>query len=96
MKLKHLIIIDWIWTVIIGLVMLPFCFCSLTLRNLAKPFDFVSGNLAYFYKHTSNKMLQNADEVKNGTIANKHYLKCCTVKQVYNLWVNHHKKEQVS
>ena len=92
MKLKTLSRINRVTTVIIGLLMLPFAVVHGLFYWLGRPFEWVYDDLLLTLRQRiGNRLLRMSDEVRDGRIRNRHYLKHGTAVWVYRQWRDHHK-----
>ena len=96
MKLKTLSKIDWACSACITIMLSPIWLSILFLTIPKRLLSFIYEWVTSLYIQFSNRLLKYADEVKDGTIANEHYLRCCTPKQLYNVWVTHHHRHKVT
>lgn len=87
MKLKHLATIDWIVSIVFVVMMIPFLVPVYALQLMKKPFAWVLDWSDELHHRLCNWLARQADEVKDGTICEPHYLKNCTAKQLYKLYI---------
>ena len=95
MKLKYLSTIDWFCSFMLTALLSPIWISIFLLVIPKRLLSFVFDWITSLYIRFSKRWLKYADEVKDGTIANKHYLRNCTPKQLYNIWVTHHHRHKV-
>ena len=92
MKLKTLSRINRAVVVVLAILLLPFAIVGDVLDWLIKPFAWVCGDMqSSIQKRVGNRLLLMADEVRDGRIRNRHYLKHGTAVWVYRQWRDHHK-----
>ena len=85
MKLKHLATIDYIISTVFVVVVSPVWLVVFVLGLLKRPFVWVLDWTSVLHHRVVNGLIKYADEVKDGTIANPHYIRNCTAKQLYHL-----------
>ena len=92
MKLKTLSKINRAIIILLGFVMLPFIIVHCVLYYAAKPFEWVYDDFLMRVRQViGNRLLLKADEVRDGRIRSRHYLKHGTAVWVYRQWRDHHK-----